>query len=724
MGIFDKIKEVGSGLFAPKKEPEKKQDNAVYSVLNLHKSKSTGDLIQAHNSVQLYYQRWMTAREYYHDFMHPVSHWTSEERVVLAKKKKAAIAFSKMISSWRTYIGAIIQNKYDIKPSPTKPTDQDLSDVYVALYHHTAFHNQVKTRDIDMISESWIGGNSWQESFVEQSPGREPVIRVKNQNNFAIYPDPNRRDLVTNWDCKFIDRVGWCSMDDLISAYPEKEDELRQALTAPTSIYYQDDKAYADRQHEYFDQKNGRYKVVERFYKVYKRQFYGVDTKGNRQDLGYDLAKDAQSEYKTENPNNQLFNEPEEFLYIAVACNSMGEYLYNGEYSLQPRDPVSGKIMFTLYELIDEGIGSVPSGHAEHMVGPNKVVDALVVNMLAQAKNASGVSHIGNPDAFDESAQLDLANHKSDGDRMFWTKKGNQDRTPISLLPQGTLTADTDKGIAFADGNLQENSSTPPSLQGYSEGSGTPAALNEQRIVQAQVQSQVQVANYMNFLTLRAKLWMFFWNECFTAEMVIENLEKKDPQDPDHITINQLVMDEWGGVDRLNKLQHDNAYRIVFEDSYQSPSNRAKLLKQMTELAAAPGMQADPVMTALIWEQILGAMDAPQEFKAKAKSNLDQRIQQASQPAQPPPPDKPKVSLSLKGDLHDPETLQFLEAIGELPEGFAVEMASSQSAQVKQHGDVADVHSKQIKNLGDMQSVAQSHAEQTMPTQTLEMNPA
>ncbi len=715
MGLLDKVTETVTGLFSKAKPPEKKQeDTRVYSVLNLHKSTSTGDLVAAHNAVQLYYQTWMTRREYYHDFMHPDGHWTPEEKIVLAKKKKAAIAFSKMISSWRTYIGAIIQNKYDIKPAPVEPTDQDLSDVYSALYHHTAFTNQVRTRDIDMISESWIGGSSWQESFVQQYPGRAPNIVVRNQNNFAIYPDPNRRDLVTNTDCKFIDRVGWYSMDDLISAYPEKEDAIREALTAATSISYQPDKPYADRQHEYFDQKNGRYKVVERFYKVYKRQFYGIDTKGVRQDLGYDLPKDKQAEYKQTNPNNQLFNEPEEFLYLAVCCTSVGEYLFNDEYHIQPKDPVTNKIMFTLYELIDEDIGAVPSGHAEHMIGPNKVIDALVVNQLAQAKNASGVSRIITRDKFDEATAIDIGKHISEGDRTFLTAKGQVAEGSITVVPQGTLTVDTDKGIAFANENIQDNSSTPPALQGVNEGSGVSGVLNDQRIQQATVQSQVQVQNYLNFLTQRAKLWMFIWNECYTAEQVIRNLEKKNPEDPDHITINQLVMNEWGGAERLNSLQDADAYDIVFEDSWQSPTNKAKAIKQLTESLNSQSVANDPVLSSMFSKELFRLYDMPQDIKTLVTKYLDGRIQQAQQP-QEPPQDKPKISLSLKGDLHDPETLQFMEAIGSLPPGFGAEMATSASSRVKQIGDVGKVRSQHLENESQLQEIADAEAAATTP---------
>ncbi len=610
------------GLFSPRSNSGDKPDNpAVYSVLNLQNSEAASDLLNASMSVMTYYEPFQSMREYYHDFMHPDSHWTDAEKAILTKKRKAAIAFSLMKSSERTYIGAIIQNRYDVKPAPREPSDQNLADVYSALYHYTAFNNAVRVRDIDMIRESWIGGNSWQENYVEVTPGRPPSIISRNCNNFGMYPDPNRRDLVTNSDCRFIDRRGFYSMDDLITAYPEQEELIRNSLVAPTSINYQVDKPWADRQNEYFDQKNGRYLVVERFYKVSKRFYYGVSDKGVREDIGFDLSIESRSQYKTENPNHTLYNEPEEFLFLAVACTSVPDYLYNGPYHCQPRDPVTRKIMFPFVELVDEDVGGVPCGHVEHMVGPNKVVDSLMVNQLAQAKNASGVSRIADPNAFDEAGMRDFEQNASDGDRVFWTKPDYKGPTPVTVVPQGTLTADTTRGLDFSMANIQETSSTPPALQGQTEGAGTPAALNEQRIQQASVQSQVQITNYLNFLTNRAKLWMYYWNEYYTSEQVIRIVQKKTPEDDDYMVINQIIVDQFGQVQRVNSLQDADAYDIVFEDSWQSPTMMAKTSKVVAKLLESATVQGDPVLATYLTEYLLKLGDAPADLQALVKQH-------------------------------------------------------------------------------------------------------
>ncbi len=673
MGIIQGIKR----FFGAQDSTSERPDNpAVYSVLNLQRSKASSDLLEANRQVVLYYEPFQSAREYYHDFMHPESHWTEEEKVILRKKRKAAVAFSLMKAPERTYIGALIQNKYDIKPAPREPSDQNLADVYSALYHYTAFNNSVSIRDIDMIRESWIGGNSWQESFVEQAPGRPPNINVRNQNNFGIYPDPNRRDLVTNYDCRFIDRVGFYSMDDLITIFPEKEVEIRNSLVSPDSIYYERDKPWADRQHEVFEQKNGRYKVVERFYKVSKRLYYGVSPEGEREDIGFDLDIEKRGEYKNENPNHQLFNEPEEYLFLAVACTGVGDYLYNGPYHCQPRDAVTKKIMFTLTELIDEDIGGVPSGHVEHMVGPNKIVDSLMVNTLAQAKNASGVSRVGNPNAFDEAGQRDIEQNVSDGDRVFWKKKDSQVAgSGLEIVPQGTLTTDTSKGVEFAVNNIQDTSSTPPSLQGVSEGSGTPASLNEQRIQQASVQSQVQVSNYKSFLTQRAKLWMYYWNEYFTAEQVIRIVQKKEPEGDDYMVINQLIQDEFGQVQRVNYLQDADAYDIVFEESVQSPTMRDKTAKKVAELLQTGAVQGDPVLNTYLVYYFLELSDAPQDLKKLVKDRS--QVIQAEQ-AKTAQLEQQNAQLAQMGEMQkiaDTET-QAAFAPGQQPQTPAMKVAA------------------------------------------------
>lgn len=619
------------------------------SVLDLHQSQDAGTLIRSHESVVEFYEPRMALRERCHDFVKG-NHWTPEEEEIARQKKKALVEFQKLKTSERAFVGSIIQQRYDVKPAPREPTDQDKSDVYTAMYHWTGDITDVRYKDPGLIRDAWAGGNAWQESYVEITPGRKPRIIVENQNNFAMYPDPNRRDLVHNSDCEFIDRVSWMSRPQLCDAVPDKEAEILAGLPDKgTFTYDREDKVYADRAHEYKNYRNGKYKVIERFYKVRKKMWFGV-SEGNRIDIGFDASAEVRAQFKEDYPEYTLHMEREEFLFVAICVPSMGnDFLYNGPYHCQPRDPVTTRIMFPFVELVDEDLDGEPSGHVAPQIGPIKLLNSLMVNKLYQAKNAAGQSHVVSRDHFDETTLEDLMENHQDGARTFPKKAGAPQGTGVDLIPQGKGSIDADGSIEFVNNFIEEVSSTPPALKGQSEGN-VAGVLNEQRIQQAFIQNQGFTTNYMGFLARRAKLWKYYWKEYFDAEEVIRVLEKKNPEDPDWITINQIVQDEFGNVKRANTLDDADAYDMTFEDSWRSPTVRDKVRQQIVQLQANPAVQQDPTLNAFLTYYFLQLSDAPQEMKDLVRQH-SQVIAQAE--AQKAMVEQQNALLDQQGKMQD-----------------------------------------------------------------------
>lgn len=592
------------------------------SVLEMHRSEDATALIRSNEEVMEYYGEKMDLRERCHQFLRG-NHWTDEERERADAKGKALVEFNALKTSERTFVGNIIQQRYDIKPAPREPTDQDKSDIYSTLYHWTADITDCRYKDPGLVRDAWAGGNSWQESYVEITPGRKPRIIVENQNNFAIYPDPNRRDLVNNSDCQFIDRISWLTRSDIADAVPEMEEEILQGLPDKGSYTYdKDDAVFADRGHEWKNYRNGKYKVIERFYKVKKKLWFGVSRdNGERIDIGYDVPQKEREQFKEDFPAYELNLEREEHLFLAMVCPALGPiYLYNGPYHCQPRDPVTTRIMFPFVELVDEDLDGDTSGHVEHQIGSIKVVNSLMVNTLYQAKNAAGQSHVVDAGYFDENDLIDVMENHQDGARTFKKKAGAGPGSGLTLIEQGKTASDKDGALEFAYNFTQEVSSTPPSMKGLSEGN-VPGILNEQRIQQSFIQSQGFTNNYMGFLTRRAKLWKYYWKEFFDAEEVIRVLEKKDEADPDWIAINKVVVDEFGNAEKHNSLDDADAYDITFEDSWRSPTVRDKVRQQIIQLQQNSAVQQDPTLNAFLTYYFLQLSDAPQEMKSMVKEH-------------------------------------------------------------------------------------------------------
>lgn len=654
------------------------EDYKFSSVLDLHKITDAGVLVASHDSVVEFHVPNMETRELCHNFL-AGDPWTAEEREVGRQKKKPLTEFNPLKTSERTFVGNIIQQRYDIKPAPREPNDQSKADVYTHMYHWTADLTETRYKDPNLVRSAWAGGNAWQESFVEVTPGKKPRIIVNNENNFAIYPDPNRRDLVNNSDCEFIDRESWMSRSQLCDAIPDKEDEILAGLPDPTSTEYERIKVHADRAHEYQNYRNGKYRVIERFYKVRKKNWFGVSPQGERMDIGQDVSQEVRQSFKEDYPDYNLAMEREEYLHLAIVCPSLGNvFLYNGPYHCQPRDTTTGKIMFPLVELVDEELDGQPVGHVFSQISGIKLINSLLTNALYQAKNAAGQSHVGSADHFDETTRADIEENHNDGARTFWKKPGAPEGSGLTLIEQGQAAPDNSPLLEYASNYVVEVSSTPPSMKGQSEGN-VAGVLNEQRIQQSFIQNQPFTNNYLAFLTRRAKLWKYYWKEYWKGEDVIRILEKKDDKDPDWIKINEIVTDTWGNVSRRNTFDDADAYDMTFEDSWKSPTVRDKVRKQLSELMGNKASQEDPELNAMMFAYFLQLSDAPQEFKSQVKTIAENKQKAAEERAKNGTPPEPlRLSMSIKSeDLHDANTIALLGHAKVIPPELAQAMSQS-----------------------------------------------
>jgi hypothetical protein len=608
------------------------QKSKLSSFQELHKSQEPGDLITSHDANVAFHEPAMAERERYHDFVKG-NPWTPEEEEVMQQKGKAKVSFQELKPSQRTFIGTLIQQRYDIKPAPMDESDQAASDAISVLYHWIHHSSQVRMKDPQLINEAWIGGSAWQESVVEVAPGKRPVIRVYNMNPFCVYPDPSSRDLIERKDCRFIDRVTWLSLSELCDFFPEHAEGLRAALADQGSKSTFDAiKKHADRAHEWQNFRNGKFKVVERLYKVSKAFHFGT-LDGERVDIGWDPDPETLKGFQEDYPDHSLQRQREEFFHLAIVCTAWSEkYLYNGEYHCQPRDPVTEELIWPWVELIDEDLDGDPSGHVAAQVDPIRVLNSLLVNKLHQAKNASGQVHVISADHFEDDEIEDVAQNVSDGSRSVVKKKGAPPGSGVELAPLAQTGRDNNELIDFAANASERYSSTPPAMKGQNEGA-VAGVLNEQRIQQGHTQNAWSANNFIHFLTKRAKLWVYYVQEYYTWEEKVRVLQKENPDDPDFITINKVVMDPMQGLRKLNDISAVR-YDIVFEDSWQSPSMRAKILAQITEFRKMGGTQMDPGLDAALMMYFFRLSDAPQDLKDYARKRsmtLQQETARASQ---------------------------------------------------------------------------------------------
>lgn len=617
---------------------EKRKSKKAYSFRGMHVIEDPWDVVDSHESVQEFWSDYNDKKEELFKFRKG-DQWTDSEKRLMRWKKKALVTFNKTIGPVRTIMGTFIQNRYDVKPAPFEPTDQDVTDILTQRYHWHHHNQKVRYKDAELLEEALVGGDSWQESYVNITPGQRPRIIVKNQNGFGIYPDPDSRDLIERSDCYFIDRASYNTLGDLIDWFPEMEEELRSELQ-----HYEDEvtsgyetKEGHSRAHETKDIRNGRFRTIERFYKVRKSQYEAVNKNDYNEvmDIGIDDDGEKRKMLKKDFPNYKIYSKTREHLYLAIVVpafnKGMDKFLYNGPYHCQPRDPQTEKIMFPLQQLWCENIDGDVNGFVEYLMGPGKIINSMMSNKLHASKHAVNTSLLVDPGAFKDTELSDLEKHHADGDRTFRTKPGQNLDAAISLLPQGRAAPDTNDTLEYSNMFHEEAGSAPPAARGLSEGN-VPGVLNQQRIEQAFTQLVGFSEKYKLFLTNRAKLWHYYDREYFTTEETFRVIEKNEPENADFMTINQWTMDTLGNIYKANDIGAA-VYDMVFEDSWQSPSVRDKVRQQIVQMQQSAAVQQDTVLNTFLTLYYLKLSDAPQDLKdfAHEHSQIVKQYEQQKQ---------------------------------------------------------------------------------------------
>lgn len=641
--------------------------------VNLEHSTDGNDLYQSHQHVIQYYSPiWDKMERYYDNLAGEM--WTPDEKAIFKRKKKVAVVINDLKPAERTILGLFIQNKYDVKFSPREEA-QDISDVLNKLYAWTAYTQDWAFKDIELVRQAWCGGVGYQEVYVKVTPGKEPVIVTNTLNPFAIGWDPESRDLINREDALFVDRDTWIGFDDLTELFPEHIHEQGQ-LTDQNQENFVESKTYADRSTEYYDAKNNRYKVTERYYKVRKVTWYATSPNGKAEVKREEVTARRRA-------GEEVHSETEEMLHLAIICPAweIGKYLYNGPYHCQPRDLFSGKIIWPILELVAESINGTPSGFVEHLVMINRLKNSAVANLFHAQKHAASTALIRKRKLFgqDEAQAQSFDLNHSDADRVFVASDTADLSSDVGAVPKGIVSQDTDKTLDIAYQSFQSISSTPPALQGQAESATTSGILNSQRIEQSFVQLQVLIANIKHFLKRRAELVYYYWREYFTYPMKVrivggqpaQQQQGQNGQPQTHVDINQeQPLVDWqgrptGAIEKINDISVAR-YDVDIEDSYQSPTYRAKRMQELSDIMQKSG-NIDPNLMEALFVEYANSTDMAQTTKDIINNIVKSKQEQASQPPGPPPQKPPNISYAFKGeDFNNPWVQELTKETGAL----------------------------------------------------------
>jgi len=700
----------------------------VLSPTSLARSKDTRVFLDSHrNNVQWWSPRNEKAQRCI-DFLSG-RHWTDEEKEMARKKNKNLVVYNFLKPAERTIIGNFLNSKWDLKWIPWGgKSDDKLVAGLEALRIREAQQQKDSILDAETYSLGWASALAYQEVAVDYAPGLLPRMRTENRNRFSVYPDPNSRDVVTRDDAKFIDIVGWYSIEDLCIAFPERKEWLMDKARDRNESYdrqtdsYQQFNISTDRGHETQNYRNGLYKVVERYYRV-SREYLDPSLRG------------PSISPVTGRPYCPPGIPHAEELWYAVAVEDFGtgEFVYNGRYHFQPINPTTGKVVWTILEYCFEAVNGEAQGGVEFDMDPAKAFDALMSNLLHSAKHASSQSIFLDRAAFATEKDFnDAAKYHADADRAFPVKEGRA-LNAAAPVPHSQVSQDVYSGIDYAKKAQDELSAAPPALQGMREGNQS-GILHSQLVTQSETQLAHSRANYEKFLERKYLLRYIIWRQFYPHEMVVEIVEPTPEQrmsGETQVVMNQRVpktdgygFEIPGEVDILNDIDA-MLYDIAITQSSRSASQRTKTLDQLSEISQSPALAADPGLASIVLEAQIELSDLDPKYKdliTQRRSQMDQNeqaqnqalaaeaqaTQMKGQSAQAAAQAQVLVSQATAQKMQSDTQLKAQELqlkAGESSQKGQVEQAkiqqASQSMQMEQQGKLLDLDAQQKQIAAD-----------------------
>lgn len=592
---------------------------------NLSKSKSWKDVESSHQMVVRFHA---PAKEEAVKNLDAVDgkHYTQEELDYYKETRRVPIVMNQFPASRRTVVGTFLRERFDVEFVPVDADDQALADALRALAAHEDYQGKDVSQDAILAVNAWIMGSSYRYVWPETYPGETPFINNRVLNSLAVSWDPNSTELITRSDANFVDVDLWMAGEEILEKWPKAK--LNPDASSGNSEYAAVDPS-RDRDHETLSERNGKWHVVERYYRVREMQNCILDDNDE-----WIVVKDPEK-YLSFFPDAKIIRRRCESLYVAIwscgACAS-DEFLYNGPYHVQPRDSKTRKILWPVLEMVAEQVGGVAKSFVSPLRDANKVIDVMVTGIIESAKHAPSSYEV------DETAYLNPEEAKRamqlgpHSNQRFKMKPGMAGK---GMLPtqKAVSTGDFDKGVNIASQFIDQQSSTPPASKGWTEGSSS-GVLNQQRIEQGNIQLAEFIHNYRSYRAALNNLRYAYWREVYTDEMVVRITGSNGKPEVYELNKEVPAVDSFGnripGKTSIINDINSALYDVRIADSYKSPTVRDRQLQVLGTLMQNQVVMQDPLIAGALINEFARITDS----SAELKENISKAVARKAEAAQ------------------------------------------------------------------------------------------
>lgn len=566
-------------------------------------------------------------------------HYTPEEKDAYAATSRVPIVMNKLLAPFRTVIGTFLQAMFEPGFSPVGDEDQALADALSKLAQFESTRADDLLENGQIAGLSWILGRAYRRIWPEQNPGEQSRCMAEILNPFGVYPDPDSKTVISRDDAEFYDIVHWLGLEQILRLFPESakdvDENILQQRVRSIGIDFVNYNKSADRGHESMDIRGSMFKVVERYYRCYRKQWFTVDG-----ETGDPVEVDEIEQFRKMFPGAPVFPKTSDFLHVAIwapgLMTAAKSFLFNGPYHVQPRNPDTGRCMWPIAEQVSDSLLGESDGFVKALRDPQKLVDVLYTQLVENAKH-SGSGYEQDPSKYATPEEASRAKRLgAHANQRYEMKPGQAGQGMVAIQPQNVPPANG-QALNVADSFMYEASAAPPAMQGIAEGSSTAASLNAQRIEQAGVQLTQFITFFKSYTRQILRLRYAYWRETYTDERVVRITSEGNKSE--RVELNKMVPetdpygDMTGGIAKINDISAAE-FDVVINDSQASPTYRAKVLKSIEAMMANPAVAANPAMAGPLADWFFRLSDAPAELKEQVRAG-SQAMQAQAQAQQP-----------------------------------------------------------------------------------------
>ena len=548
--------------------------------------------------------------------------WTDEEKQAFEESGRPSITINRIKPHINVLSGYQRLNRYDIDFLPRTNDDVDLCGVRKGVTKYVLDRCGYDSHESQVFLDAAIGGIGWFDvGYKQDQETGDGEAYVNREDPFGVYVDPEARKPDIS-DAKFICRAKWVDKDELVSVYPEHEDEINlqyQVLDKDETPDMEDTEPL------WYQKETQKVRLVECWYKVKQQKSFLLITGGQQiieDDINDEQLMQLLLSGQVEGTRKALVERVRVAVFMdRILLEDIESPYEHGEFPLVP--------MF----VYNFGEGDIPAGFVRDLKDPQREINKRRIQELHILNTSGSGGGFIEEDAMSDTQFADFEKH---GNIPGYYAK----------VRTGGLAKIRERGVANPPAAIieAENQATQDitSISGINEalmGTDIPAASSGRAIELRQKQAITHIAPaFDNLRRAKKQIAYLLWGRRghkgiipqYYTEDKIYRVEGENGQK--FIRVNQQVVQHDPVAGTVHKVLNDlsvGEFDIVVADTTASTTQRQAQMWGLVDAVQKLGVPGD-----LVFDIILDLSDLPNKQEIKQRWQQRQQGQQQAQQQQ------------------------------------------------------------------------------------------